>query len=317
MPRSDNMRIDPFLTGIASGYKNEDYVGDKIIPVIPVAEESGKIAAYGLEHYRVDFNARAMGTDTPRGDWQAGTPTSFSANEWSFEMAIDDRMRKLYQDPFDAERDAVTTLMEKIFLKREQLVASLLQTSGNFNTATSGTAWGTPATGTPVTDIRSAMRSIVARTGISRKNLIGVCSDVVWDKLIANDELKKLFLNTIPGAAAVTAMTPSLVASVIGLQDIIVGSAVNLTSKEGATNAMADVWSTSVFTVLRKAKKPTLMDPGFAAIFAPTVPGFGGSTVSSDKYREESKRSDIVRVGALYDMIVVTKDVAQIITGIS
>lgn len=316
MPQSANIRIDSFLTGIAAGYKNDDYVADQVLPLIPVAEEAGKIGVYGVDHYRIDMNARAMGADTPRGDWSASTPLTFSANEWSFEIPVDDRQRKFYQDPFDAERDATIACMEKILLKREDLVATLMSTDANFGAATAaGTTWATSASATPVSNIRAAILAIVQRTGINPKRMSVVMSYALWNKLVQTTEFKALYLNTVPGAAAPAKITPELAASAIGLSEIIVGSAVKLTSKEGATDAFSDIWSATKVAVFAKAPRPTLMTPGFGALLSPTVALFKGATVAVDKYREEKKRSDVVRAGALFDLITVVKNVGQIITG--
>lgn len=319
MPPTANVHIDSLLTGVASGYKNEDYIADQVLPIVPVAKETGKIANYGTEHYRLDFNARAMGADTPRGDWSASTPLSFAADDWEFEIPVDDRQRSLYDDPFDAERDATLTVVEKIMLKREDVVASLLTTAGNFGGTTTGSAWGTPATGVPVTNIRAAMRAIVARTGVSRRRLVGICSDGIWDKLIQNNEVKNLYLNTVPGAAGPGELEikPEQLARAIGLQAIYVGPGVKLTSKEGAADAFTDIWGTSTFAVIAKSPRPSLMAPGYGILISPTVPGFKGATIAVDKYREEKKRSDIVRAAALFDTVAVTKNLGQLITGIS
>lgn len=316
MPSPANTHIDTLLTEIASGYKNSDYIADLVLPIVPSAKESGKIAGYGNDHFRLDFQARAIGGDSARGDWTATTPISFSADDWEFEKAVDDRERALYDSPFDAERDATLTVTEKILLKREDVVATVLTTSGNFgSTAAATVAWGSSATATPVKDIRTAMEAIRSRTGVSYARMSAIMGAALYNKLIQTAEFKNLFLNTIPGAAAPGNIAPSAVAAMIGLANVFVGSAVKLTTKEGATDAFTDVWGTSVCEVIAQSPRPSLQSPGYGVIISPTVPGFKGATIAVDRYREEKKRSDIIRAAALFDCVAVTKALGQQITG--
>lgn len=317
MPAITNVHIDTFLTGIASGFKNDSYIADKVLPIVTAAKESGKIAGYGTDHFRVsDINARAIGGDAPRGDWTAITPISFSADDWEFEKAVDDRERALYDDPFDAERDATLYVTEKILLKREDVVATLLTTGGNFGgTAAAAVAWGTSATATPVKDIRTAMESVRSRTGVSGSQMIGVVGAALFNKMIQTSEFKTLFLNTVQGAAAPANLSPQIVANAIGLSAIYVGNAVKLTSKEGATDVFTDVWGTTTFAVIAKSSMPSLQNPGYGILISPTVPGYKGAVIAIDKYREEKKHSDIIRAQALFDCVAVTKALGQQITG--
>jgi cytolysin (calcineurin-like family phosphatase) len=166
-----------------------------------------------------------------------------------------------------------------------------------------------------VKDIRTAMEAIRARTGVPYTSMIAVMGAALWNKLVQTTEAKNLYLNTIPGAAAPNQMKSSEIASAIGLSGIFVGSAVKLTSKEGAADAFTDVWGTTTIAVIAKANRPNLMTPGYGVMISPTVPGFKGAYVAVDKYREEKKRSDIVRAAALFDCVAVTKNLGQIITG--
>lgn len=316
MPAPSGVHIDTFLTNVAAGYKNEQHIADIAVPIIPVAKETGKIAAYGKDHYRLDFNPRAMGSEASRIEWATGTPITFSADEWTVEHAVDDRMRALYDQPFDADVDGTMAVMEKILLKREDLVATLMSTSGNFGATTAATVtWATSATAYPVKNIRTAMRAIIARSGVSRRNIFACMSDALWDAMIQTTEFKTLYINTLPGAAAPGNITPAQVAAAIGLGGIFVGTDVKLSTQEGIADTFADVWSSTTCAVFARTPNPSVSNPSFAAIISPVVPGFSGATVVVDRYREEAIRSDIIRGTALFDLVVVNANMGQLITG--
>lgn len=313
-----NVHIDTLLTTAVAGYKNLDYQARNVLPILPAAKESGKIGKYGTEHYRLDFNERSMGAKASRIDWQATTPVTFSASEWTVEKPVDDREKALYDDPFNAMVDASLVCAEKIWLKMEDLVATLMNTTGNFGSNAAGSAWGTPGTGLPVTNIKTAVNNIVNRTGIGPRNLYGCCSFKVFTDMCANNEVKNLFLNTVPNRAGLAVLTTADIASAVGLADIYVFTAVKNTAVEGAADSFSNVYGTTTFAVFAKYPgPPNMMAPSFASIISPSVPGLPGANIAVDQYRDESVRSDVVRASALFDQIVVNSAMGHLITGLT
>lgn len=312
-----NLHIDTLLSTIAGAYKNASYVADRVLPIIPVAKESGLIAQYGNEHMRTaDIEPRAFGSRSYRGDWQAASTLSYSAVEWSVEKPVDDRERALYDDPFDALRDATIFCQEKVLAKREALVGTLLSTGGNFG-ATSVTAsnkWNT-SSGTAATDIRTQMMNIVKITGADPSSMIGVCSLAVWNALVNNAEFRTLYINTQPGAGAPGMIDKQTAASALGLKDIVVSSAVYNSAREGGTDSFTWCFGATTFAVIAQSATPTLMNPGYGAILSPIVPGLPGAAgVVVDTYREEQSRSTVVRASALFKEVYVTKNLGGYIT---
>ena len=311
-----NIHIDSLLTQAAAGYHNTAYQARNILSIFPTTKESGKVAKYGMEHYRLDFGPRSMGANAHRVDWQAATPVSFSAQEWTVEKSVDDREKALYDDPFNALVDASQVCADKIWLKMEKIVATLLSTAGNYGATTTGGEWS--VAGTPVTNINTAINAIVNRTGVPPSSLYGVCSYKVFRDMARNSEVKNLFLNTVPNAGAIGNLTTTDVAKACGLQDIFCITAVENTAAEGATDSMSNVFGTTKFGVFAKFNgPPSLMAPSFALMMSPQVPGLPGANIAVDQYRDETRRSDIVRATALFDAIVVNKNLGQIIDTIS
>ena len=315
---STSLHIDTFLTNVAAGYSNKTFIAKQVLDVISSPKETGKIAVMGNEHYRLDFVERARGADTPRIDWQPGTPVSFDASEWTLEKPIDPRDAALYDSPFKAEEAATFVIRKKLLLQLEYLVGTLMTTSGNFGgTTAAGTVWATSASATPITNIRTAMEAVRARTG--NATLYGLCGSAIWNKLVQTSEAKTLYLNTVPAAAAPAVIKPNALAQAIGLEDIYVGPAIRLTSAEGATDAFTDIWGTSVFAVYAKADpgmEPSPFNLGFGALLVPSIEGFPtGTDVVMDRYYDPRAKSDVVRGTSLYDQLAVNAALGQLITG--
>lgn len=317
MPNSyANMRVDTLLTKVLAGHANQDFIAKSVLPAIFVPEETGIIGGLGMEHYRLDFPPRAMGGPTPKVDWQPSATITFAAKEWSLAFPIDDREVQRPQGPFDARLRAAWTIKQKLLLKLEKLVATMVMTSSNHGTTISGSAWS--GAGDPIANIGAAISGIISKTGVSQSRLYGACSWSVWDWLRRNANVKNCYLNTVPGAALPDNIKPTQLAGALGLADLYVGSSVENTAKEGASDSMAFVWGTSTFAIFAKAQNPQVEEPGFGAIIVPEIPGLPGIDFAAEElYRDEDRRSDIQRVGSLYDMVGVTKNVGAIITGIS
>ena len=61
MGRLSKLRVvDPVLTNLATGYTNEQFVGDQLMPFVLVDKEGGKIPLFGKEHFKVYSTERAL-----------------------------------------------------------------------------------------------------------------------------------------------------------------------------------------------------------------------------------------------------------------
>jgi hypothetical protein len=315
MPLPTALHVDTFLTNAAAGYHNSNFIARDVLPTIPIMKETGQIAAYGTDHYRIDnITPRAFSGRAARVDWSTGTPVTFSAKEWTLEHPVDDRLIDYADDPFQPLVDGTWVVNDKLSLKLEDLVATLMATTGNFGAnAAAAVAWGTSATATPVKDIRTGLAAIVAKSGMSPVNIYAVMDYSLWNKMVQTTEFKTLYLSTIPGAAAPGNITPEQAAAAIGLAGIYVGYAVKLTSNEGATDAFSSVWSSTVVALFARNPRVSLQSPSWGALLGVTK--FGATSVAFDRYREEQIKSTIVRGTTMYDQIAINKNYGYAITG--
>lgn len=312
------VHIDTLLSGILIGRRNSSYIADDVLPPIFTGKLTGKVAKMGDDHYRVDFAARALGTPGNIVGWSVSS-TSYSLDEYRLEHPIDDSELPQYDDPFDAKRDAQFVLGEKLQLKKEIDIASLVMTSGNYasgHTDTSNRSWNVPATGLPVDDVQVGIGVIQDKTGVSEDRIYGACSAAVFRMLRKNNQIKTVFLNTNPGAAAVGALSKAQVATCLGLAGLFVGSAVQITSKEGATVTRASVWGGDDFSIFYKSENPGIMTPNFGYGVYPRIPNLPGAQVVSDTYRREDLTSDMVRSRLLLDSIVADNEMGYLFTSV-
>ncbi len=304
MPLPTDVHIDTLLTGVMAGSQNDGYIGREVLPVIPSGKETGFIGKMGEDHYRVDFPARAPGSQARRIDYDV-SKLAYAAEEWCLEFPIDRRTRNNYDDPYDADRDATMVLRAKIDLKIETLVATLLTTAANYPAAqkdTNAKAWD--AAGKPSDDVGDAVEAIQDATGSALVNIHGACSHKVWKVLQQNLDIKTIHLNTVPGAAGRGSLTQAQVAATLGLVSLQVGSAIQITSLEGATVVKSAVWGIDKFLVYAKTPNGGIMVPNLGYIIVPQIPGFPGLDTIVDRYMDESAKSEIIRATMIADQLL-------------
>src|SRR5258707_221420 len=87
--------IDPILSTVALGYRNQQFVGDVLFPQVPVDISGGQILSFGKEAFVVYNARRAPGGNTKRIDF-AYSGAKYSLLEDSLEAKV----------PFEWMRDA-------------------------------------------------------------------------------------------------------------------------------------------------------------------------------------------------------------------
>ena len=95
-------------------------------------------------------------------------------------------------------------------------------------------------------------------------------------------------------------MNEEMVAQWLGVDNIIVGRAINNTAAEGATDSMSFIWGKNALLMYTTAS-PSISEPSAAYIFQK-----GG--VDTKRFREEAEAQDVVEVTHLVDIKVTASD---------
>lgn len=126
MGRLDNLRVvDPILTDIARGYQNEEFIGEKLFPLVQVDKSKGKIPLWGKDAFKVYDTKRALRADSNEieGSWL--TTDSYETQEHNLVQKLD--YLEIAEAMLNLETHAVTEVSELIALGREKEVADLAQ----------------------------------------------------------------------------------------------------------------------------------------------------------------------------------------------
>ena len=299
MSKRGDLHIDVALTNVASAYKNDTLIADKVLPVIPVAKQSDKYYTFGKEAFRLFDDLRANGQESKEVlSYTVGTGNYF-CDVHSLKDIVTDEDRANADAPIIPDTDTTEALTNMILLRREYAVASELfntTTFSSYTSALSGTAkWSDYTNSDPIGDIETAKASVHDNTG--RPANVVVMGIEVWRKLRQHPDLLDRVKYTQKGI-----LTPDLVASLFEVDEVLIGGALYETAKEGQTSSFGKIWGNYVLTYYRAPGKQTLKTPNLGII--PSWKIYGGKTYKVKKYRWEPRGGDMIEVESAYDVKV-------------
>jgi hypothetical protein len=231
--------IDPILSTAAQGYKNEDFVGDALFPVVPVDQRGGKIVTFRKEDFQIYSTGRAPGANTKRVQYgYDGSP--FALEQHALEGVVPfEIMQDANAVPgIDMGRIAVMKTQNIIALRTEKAQADLATTAGSYagsnklTTLAGNNLWSAKhADSDPIGNVMTAREAIRAKTGRYPNTM--VLSALTFAGLQSNLQIIDRIKYTgrdVP--------TVELLASLFQVKRVVIGGAVYA----NAAGAFADVW---------------------------------------------------------------------------
>lgn len=270
------------------------FVWDQLMPVFDAGAASGNFGRIPVEQLlQTRDTKRAPGSGYARGKWTF-VPDSYSTQEHGAEEPVDDNEAKMFASYFNAEqisgmraRDAVISNAER------RVIATLLNTSTFLDSAVS-VAWSTPTTAVPLTDIEVAMNAIYDACGLWA-NTIGMSYKTF--RLLRNCDQIIDRINSAGAGSATKAsdVTVAQLAAVFDVPKIVVAGASQNAAAEGQPADFGQMWDPTKVWVGVTADGPDFRKPCVGRTFHWSEDGSQvAGTVES--YRDESVRSDIIRV---------------------
>lgn len=294
---SGNVHIDQALTNISVGWPTVGLAGAALFPAVSVRKQSDKYYIFGREGWLPEHDLRAPGTEANEISGAAVSLDTYYAQEHALQIAVTDEERENADSPLSPDRDGTLLVTSKILLGRERAFQTISTTAANYasgNTVTlSGTSqWNDYANSDPISDLRNAKIAINSR--IFQDPNVAVIPYQVMVKLEDHPD----FLERIKYSERAI-FSPELLASVLGFDRVIVpGVGVN-TAHLGATASLGYLWGKDVIVAYV---------PGGAGL---KVPAYGYEFVwnnqTVDRWREDKRKSDVIRISRYYDVKLVAQ----------
>jgi hypothetical protein len=230
----------------------------------------------------------------------------------------------------DPEQDATTYITRSIMLEHELKVANLFRNVANYppnhsvtyTTGSTGTQWsnyneattGEPSTAysDPVSDLRKAMQRIFLDTGrwpntfIIPFDAVGVIEN--HPRLVARFQYTAV---TDPQAwKQLLGLPPEATA---GLNIFVVDSKYNASDNIDEVENIQSFWGQDAWLGLVDPQ-PGQKTKTFAKTFAQIYPD--GSTRPTDRWREEERKTDLIRTSYKYDVKVISGTAGYLFKGV-
>jgi hypothetical protein len=298
-----NIHIDVALTNVSVGYQNNAFVGERLFPSVPVVKQSNKYYVFGRETWSVHLDLRAPGTQANEIPGYTVSTDTYFANEHALQVPVTDEERQNADAPFDPDRDGAELVTEKVLLGREVAMKTLVTTAANYpaggTTTLSGTAqWNDYVNSNPIGDLRTGIRWVNGQ--IFRNPNTLVLPYQVMSQLEDHPDFIERIKYSERGI-----MTPDIIAAVLGIEDVIIPSSGQNTANMGQAVSLGYVWGKDVILAY-VPPRAGLRIPAFGYEY--TWNYAAGQQQVVDRWRENPRKSDLIRMQRRYDLKLPAQD---------
>jgi hypothetical protein len=334
MPTPQQVHIDRYLTNMSIIYQQEVdiWIAGKVFPELPVLKKSDLYVKFPKGYFmRDEMEPRPLG-GRPRATGYEIEKGTYSCEEEALEHKIDDRVRENADQPIEPDLRGMELLTEKALIHRDKEWAASF-----FKTGVWGSDWTFPksksseenvekregpkfsnyegAVGawvtTPVQFFDQRSTEMREKTG-KRPNKL-VLGAKLYNVLKNHPELlERIKYNFSTGAPAM--VTPSIMAQLFGVEDVLIAEAVENVAPEGKADNIKFIVDTESAMLVYAAPSPSIMTPSAGYIFAWTglIPGvtnaMGGVLVRG---REELAHTDVLQIRVAFDMQATATDLGM------
>jgi len=246
-PNVKELLVSGPLQNISIAFKNDDYIADRVFPVLDGADPKAKITVYNkADWFRDEAGIRAAGTRANRGGYKIDE-VSVATKEYAFAKEVTDEDRRFAKlknaPPLKPDEDAISFASDVVDRKKEVRVASLVTggtwVDGNVAGEDAEGLWSpTGATNTFLADITKAQKAIKSNTG--KKANVLVLDTATYLAIKECEAILDKIKYTQRGV-----LTSELLAAMLELDEVLVGGAIKNTAKEtksGTEFTGANIW---------------------------------------------------------------------------
>lgn len=296
--------------------QGELYIGAKAMPPLPVPAKQGQypvIQVNGGDLLRDEVKRRAAGANYARLQ-RAITTDTYDCIEYGIETIVDDSDNSNFSRFFSLESMEIRRAYQQVQLSHERRVATALFAPGTFNLTTAVTAYTTTNLSTYDIglDIDTAKQAIQSR-GESVDNLTVIMSLSNFLRARASTRLQNRIRGTI-STDAYLVLNEASMADALQVKQILVGRAAYDTSPQGAASStLSNIWNDS-YIWIGNVNNPSGPEQYFSGGVGYTLFWEQDSDIFQvESYREENKRSEIVRARQYTAEKIVLSNAAQLL----
>jgi hypothetical protein len=232
-PTKTQVHVDAPLTQISIAYMNsrDSYVAARVFPIVPVDKQSDKYFVFDKQAFFRDQARKRGEAQESAGSGYNVSSETYYCDVWALHKDIGDQTRANTDDPLSADRNAAQFVTEALLIRREKEFVDTAFVAGAWATSvTPSSQWSDLTNSDPLNDIETGKTSILQGTG--REGNVLVLGYEVFTKLKNHTDLKEMVKYTTSRV-----ITEELMASLLGVQRVLVPKVVLDSNSEGSSTA--------------------------------------------------------------------------------
>jgi hypothetical protein len=266
-----DVHVDAPLSNMSLAYMQDtsEYIASKWFPVLSVSQISGVYFKYALRTFFENPTKKwTPGSKMAGGVMNMDTRGTYSAQFRAYEYPLPAHLAAAQDSMVMLERAVTEKVTRALLLDREIQIAGDFFTTGKwtkeYTGASSGTYtyWNDYANSDLLANVKQAKLDVKGQSGMTPNTF--VVNEQTYEAIRLHPQLKEIYKYTQPAI-----MTDELIARAVGLDKLLNGQAVYMSSIEGATDTLAYVWGKNAF-VGYVAPQVGLMTPTAGVIFSYT-----------------------------------------------
>lgn len=270
MPKMENVRVRPTLTNLSLAYANQEFIADRIFPIVPRDTDTGEFFGSGMEMFTREQDIRGLKDRANAVDHDYRKFT-YAAIEHSLleeipVKIIDQAKKSGVAAVMRIEQDAANIVTQKLALGREIDFATQLRAATSYATGSSTTLTGTAqfsdyTNSDPIAAIDGYREIVRSKVGVGPN--LGVIPRPIFRKLRSHPKAK-----AEAGQKDGKSLTEDQLADLLELDRILVPSAVfnSAPGDVSDTFASSDVWGKDMM-LLRVSERSGLNQLSFGYLF--------------------------------------------------
>ena len=317
------VHIDTPLTNLTLAYvqSQENFIADKVFPVVGVDKQSDKYYIYDREitNRKGERKPLAPRTEVPRIGMSISN-SSYFANVYGLATDFDVQTMANEDAALEIRVAAAENLMMNNLIDRENDFATTFFSTGVWSTEYTGVAasptgaqviqWSDYTNATPIVDVTTARRTMQLKSGGFKPNTMVVGKEV-RDVLVNHPDI----LARLNGGATITntaLVTNAKLAEIFEVENFFVMEAVENTAVEGLAESNGFIGGKAAMLTYTPSSAG-LMTPAAGLTFAwNNIPGVSNLGVSVESFSDDALRrvgvAEEIQVKMAYDMKVVGAD---------
>jgi len=311
-PTLHDVHVNAPLTNVSVAYiqDSEDFIADKVFPVVPVTKQSDVYYTYTKnDWFRDEAKKRAPGTESAGGGYGLSTAT-YSCDVFAWHKDIADQIRGNADAVLNLDVEATRYVTQKLLLRRENQSSADFLTTSVWGTDYTGVAsgesgtqfrqWSDYANSDPVNDIKVGRLKIKITTGMKANTL--VLGEETFESLKNHPDIVDRYKYTNSQV-----VSKDMLARLFEVDNIFISGGVEATNVEGETGVYAFI-NSKMAMLCHSSSAPSLMTPSAGYTFEWTgISGLGFSTAIST-FRIPILKSDRVEGESAFDCKVIGSD---------